>query len=210
MKKQGKPVIISAPSGTGKTTLVHSLVETLHDLDLSISHTTRPQRPGEKNGVDYHFVDESTFKDLVSRDQFLEYARVFDHYYGTSKQWVKDHMAKGRDIILEIDWQGAQQVRRLFPNAVSIFILPPSYETLHERLQQRGDDKATVSRRMHDATRELSHYAEYNFLVINDNLETARNQLAGIIRALDHGYAQQQAWFDEFVHGLLQNAPEIK
>ncbi len=209
-KKPGNLFIISAPSGTGKTTLVRALVNAVPGLHVSVSHTTRPQRPSEENGVNYHFVDQATFDDLVAREQFLEYARVFDHSYGTSRVWVEEQLARGSDIILEIDWQGARQVRHLMPGSLGIFILPPSYEALQKRLQARGDAPETVQRRMRDATRELSHYAEYDYLVINDDLDTALGQLGDIIRSAAHAYQPQRTFFDDFVAGLLRDVPDIQ
>jgi len=207
VKKPGNLFIVSAPSGAGKTTLVQKLVADQPDLDVSISHTTRPRRAGEQDGVDYHFVTAEEFEALIDRDRFLEHARVFDHYYGTSREWVGEQLAAGRDIILEIDWQGARQVRRLLPGAVGIFILPPSYQTLQQRLGGRGDDAETVARRMHDAAQELSHYNEYDFLVINDDLDAATARMGDIVRAAAHGYDRQRAFFDEFVGGMLREAP---
>lgn len=208
--KSGNLFIVSAPSGAGKTTLVQATVDAMPDLYVSVSHTTRPKRPSEEDGVDYHFIDEAGFEALIEQGQFLEYARVFDRYYGTSRRWVEDQLARGHDIILEIDWQGGRQVREQLPGAVGIFILPPSYESLQRRLQGRGDDAETVARRMQEATRELSHYDEYDFLVINDDLDTASAELGDIIRAAGHGYAQQRTFFDEFVGGLLRDAPDLE
>ena len=201
--------IISAPSGAGKTTLVHSLVESTPDLYVSISHTTRPRRGFEKDGIDYHFVDEQTFSQLIEQGQFLEHAKVFDHYYGTSRKWVEEQLAAGKDIILEIDWQGAQQVSSLMPNTVSIFILPPSYKSLESRLYDRGDDDETVQRRMRDARDEISHYAEYKFLVVNDDFTKALSELMTIVKAMRHGYWQQMEYFDNFVSELLQDQANI-
>ena len=203
MKKQGNLFIISAPSGAGKTTLVRWLTANIPNLYVSVSHTTRGRRPSEEDGRDYHFVDEGTFRSLIDADHFLEHALVFDHYYGTSRPWVKQQLADGRDIILEIDWQGAQQVHSRLPDAVGIFILPPSYETLQARLQGRGDDIDTVRRRMDEAVAELSHYREYDFLVINEDLDTARQDLAAIIRATRQGYRRHQAYFDDFMGRIL-------
>lgn len=203
MQKQGNLFVISAPSGAGKTTLVRWLTQNIQDLYVSVSHTTRPRRPSEEDGRDYHFVDEEAFRSLIAGEQFLEHARVFDHYYGTSRKWVEKQLADGRDIILEIDWQGAQQVRGHLPDVVGIFILPPSCETLQSRLQQRGDDADTVRRRMDEAVAELSHYREYDYLVINDDLDTARQDLAAIIRATRQGYRRQQAYYDEFMSRIL-------
>jgi guanylate kinase len=210
MKKRGTLFIISAPSGAGKTTLVRWLTENIPDLSVSVSHTTRQRRPAEEDGRDYHFIDEDTFRSLIADNHFLEHARVFDHYYGTSRTWVERQLADGRDIILEIDWQGAQQVRGQMPDAVGIFILPPSCETLQSRLQQRGDDADTVRRRTEEAVAELSHYREYDYLVINNDLDTARQDLAAIVRATRQGYRRQQPYYDEFMGRLLSGKMEIK
>lgn len=201
--KSGTLFIISAPSGAGKTTLVHGLLDSFPNLFVSISHTTRDKRPYEKDGIDYHFVDETTFISMVESDKFLEYAKVFDNYYGTSKQLVEEQLLAGRDIILEIEWQGARQVRQLVPNVVSIFVFPPSYETLISRLSDRGEGEEAIERRMRDAKNELSHYGEYDYLVVNDNIETALEQLRGIITTSQHSYIQQKPFFDDFVTELL-------
>jgi guanylate kinase len=210
MQKQGNLFIISAPSGAGKTTLVRWLTENIPNLTVSVSHTTRPRRPSEEDARDYHFIDEETFRSLIADDRFLEHARVFDHYYGTSRPWVEQQLADGRDIILEIDWQGAQQVRGRRPDAVGVFILPPSCETLQARLQKRGDNNDTVRRRMDEAVAELSHYREYDYLVINDDLDTARQDLAAIVRATRQGYRRQQAYYDEFMGQILSGKTKIK
>ncbi|MEJ2760768.1 MAG: guanylate kinase [Gammaproteobacteria bacterium] len=207
-EQRGNLFIVSAPSGAGKTTLVKALLETMPDLAVSISHTTRPPRPSERDGQDYHFVDEAAFLSLVEEDRFLEHARVFDHYYGTSRDWVQERLVAGVDVILEIDWQGARQVRERLPDAVGIFILPPSYATLKARLKGRGDEEATVRRRMDDAARELSHYAEYEFLVINDDLETARQDLAAVFRAAGRDYRRHRAYYDDFVDRILPGKPD--
>lgn len=204
-KKTGNLFVISAPSGAGKTSLVHSLIEMVPMLYVSISHTTRPRRPYEKDGIDYHFVDEQNFLKLVRGGQFLEHAKVFDNYYGTSRSWVEQQMAEGKDIILEIDWQGAEQVRKQIANTVNIFILPPSYQTLKSRLIGRGDDSGVVARRMQDARSEISHYRDYDFLVINDDFDTALRELDTIIRTMKLGYRQQQPFYDNFVNGLLND-----
>lgn len=203
ISKSGNLFVISAPSGAGKTSLVRSLIEMAPMLYVSISHTTRPRRPYEKDGIDYHFVDEQSFLKLIKAGQFLEHARVFDNYYGTSRSWVEQQMAEGKDIILEIDWQGAAQVRRQIANTVNIFILPPSYQTLKSRLIGRGDPEETVSRRMHGAREEIAHYRDYDFLVINDDFDTALRELNTIIRAMKQGYRQQQGYYDNFVTRLL-------
>lgn len=202
-QKTGNLFVISAPSGAGKTSLVHSLIEMVPMLYVSISHTTRPRRPYEKDGIDYHFVDEQSFLKLIKNGQFLEYARVFDNYYGTSRAWVEQQMAEGKDIILEIDWQGAEQVRKQIANTVNIFILPPSYQTLKSRLIGRGDANDIVNRRMQGAREEISHYRDYDFLVINDDFDTALAELNTIIRAMKQGYRQQMGYYNNFVARLL-------
>ena len=181
---QGILFIVSAPSGAGKTSLLRALLPEDDRLVLSISHTTRPPRPGEVDGVDYHFVSKEEFLGLAGEGAFLEQAEVFGNYYGTSEAGVREQLAGGRDVVLEIDWQGARQVRKAFPEAVSIFIAPPSIEALRERLGKRGqDDEAVIERRMRDARSELSHYPEYDYLVINDDFDTALGDLRCIVRA---------------------------
>lgn len=176
--------IISAPSGAGKTSLVKQLLATVPDIKVSVSHTTRPARPGERDGVDYYFVDSATFQALAQAGVFLESARVFDYRYGTSRHAVNERLSSGIDVILEIDWQGARQVREHIPDACSMFILPPSLDTLRRRLEQRGqDDKAVIDRRMRDAMAEISHYAEFDYIVINDDFESALSALRAIIMA---------------------------
>ena len=184
MTQTGILFIVSAPSGAGKTSLLRELLQRDRRLSLSVSHTTRPMRPGEEDGVHYHFVDIPTFERLVAEGVFIEHARVFDNYYGTSERAVRDQLASGRDVVVEIDWQGAQQVRRRFPEAVSIFIVPPSIEALRERLSGRGQDSGEViERRMRDARAELSHYPEYDYLVVNDLFDEALSGLASIVTA---------------------------
>jgi guanylate kinase len=194
----GTLYVVSAPSGAGKTSLVRALLDsTGDDLVLSVSHTTRAPRPGEVNGRDYHFVDAETFRRMIDDGAFLEHARVFDNYYGTARQGIEAQLAQGRDVILEIDWQGARQVRQALPESVGIFILPPSREALWERLCARGqDDEAVIERRMQDAVNEMSHYGEYDYLVINKVFLTARDELAAIIRCrrlLQAGQTQRHA-----------------
>jgi guanylate kinase len=204
--KPGNLLIISAPSGAGKTSLVKALVEKLPYLNVSISHTTREKRPYEKDGIDYHFVDEESFDSLIKEDEFLEYAEVFGYYYGTSRLWVKQQLQAGRDIILEIDWQGARQVKDQIDKAVGIFILPPSYQVLKSRLEGRGDKDEIVLARMQGARNELKHYSEYDFLMINDDFDTALHELQTIIAAMKHGYHQQQDFYDNFVRQILNDA----
>lgn len=176
--------IVSAPSGAGKTSLLAELVPSDERLVGSVSHATRAMRPDEQDGVHYHFVSVEAFEALVGQGAFLEHARVFDNYYGTSEKGVRDQLASGRDVVLEIDWQGARQVRQCFPDAVSVFIVPPSMAALQSRLSNRGqDDAAVVARRMADARSELSHFPEYDYLVVNDEFSGALEDLRAIVRA---------------------------
>ncbi|MGD2112344.1 MAG: guanylate kinase [Gammaproteobacteria bacterium] len=181
----GTLYIVSAPSGAGKSSLVKALLESAGEgLALSVSHTTRAPRPGEVDGREYHFTSTEQFETLIAAGDFLEHARVFDNFYGTSRRAVESQLAAGQDVILEIDWQGARKVRAQLPDTVSIFILPPTRAALAERLAARGqDDAAVIARRMRDAVSEMSHYEEYDYLVINDVFEQARDELAAIIRA---------------------------
>jgi guanylate kinase len=175
--------IVAAPSGGGKSSLIRALLERDHGMRLSVSHTTRPARPGEKDGVHYHFVSPEAFLELVSRDAFLEHARVFDHYYGTARNQVERQLASGHDVLLDIDWQGARQVKHSFPSARSIFILPPSMAELRERLTLRGQDSAAViDRRMRDAGSEISHWKEFDYVIVNDDFTAALSDLEGVVR----------------------------
>ena len=184
----GRLFVISAPSGAGKTSLVKTLVERSNNLAVSVSHTTRSMRPGEVDGVNYHFVSESAFTHLRDSEGFFEWAQVFDNYYGTSREGVEHQLAKGLDVILEIDWQGARQVKSLVESAVSIFVLPPSTEALRERLTGRGqDDAPVIERRMQSARDEITHYTEADFVVLNDVFNEALSDLESII------YSQQPA-----------------
>ncbi|SDO41720.1 guanylate kinase [Halomonas shengliensis] len=179
---QGTLFIVSAPSGAGKTSLVRELIESLDGIQVSVSHTTRARREGEVDGVNYHFVDVPGFEAMIERGEFFEYARVFDNYYGTSRPAVQAALAAGQDVILEIDWQGARQVRQQMPEAVSVFILPPSREELERRLAGRGtDEHAVIARRMRDAVSEMSHHDEYDYLVINDDFTTALDELRALV-----------------------------
>ena len=195
---------ISAPSGAGKTSLVKSLVKQDSQIMVSISHTTRAIRPGEKDGHDYHFIDETTFKTMLDEHAFLEHAQVFQNYYGTSQHWVETTLKKGIDVILEIDWQGAQQIRRQYPHTHSIFILPPSRMALRERLMTRGQDKDDIiQRRMQAAIDEMSHYVEAQSLVINDDFNQALNDLHSIIKANRLKTNQQQIKHQQLLTELL-------
>jgi guanylate kinase len=180
----GTLFIISAPSGAGKTSLVAELLDRLDNIRVSISHTTRPSRSGETDGLDYHFVSHQQFATMVKQQQFVEHAKVHSNYYGTSQEWLKSTLNEGVDVILEIDWQGANQVRKKFPSSKSIFILPPSKQALYERLKGRGQDSDTViQQRVAAANEEMSHYNEADYLVINDQFDLACKQLQSIIQA---------------------------
>lgn len=182
MSSLGTLYTVSAPSGAGKTSLVAALVKSNPEVCVSISHTTRAMRPGEVDGVNYHFTDIATFEKMLEEDAFLEHARVFGNLYGTSQKWVEDTLNQGIDVILEIDWQGAQQVRRLLPSTVSLFILPPSLACLRQRLTGRGtDDDAIIDGRMAEAISEMSHYVEADYLIINDDFTTALAQFQALI-----------------------------
>jgi guanylate kinase len=180
----GTLYIVSAPSGAGKTSLVRQLIGQVSDLVLSVSHTTRENRNGESDGIDYHFISTGAFVEMINNAEFLEHAQVFGHYYGTSEAWVKNQLKTGLDVILEIDWQGATQVRRLMPEACSIFILPPSRAILEERLRNRGrDSDEVIAQRLAEAKEEMSHYSEANYLIINDDFDAALAQLKSVLMA---------------------------
>ena len=186
--KAGKLFVITAPSGAGKTSLIEALMRDDPSLKLSISYTTRAPRPGEKNAVDYHFVDDRTFIAMRERGEFLESAEVHGYRYGTSKKVITEALARGEDLILEIDWQGAQQVRRIYPECVGIFILPPSVEELERRMRSRGQDaEAVIRRRLENAREELAHAGEFNYAIINKDFQTAQGELKQIIRKERHG-----------------------
>ena len=190
--KTGQLYVVSAPSGAGKTSLVSKLLEQDPKIQVSVSHTTRNPRPGEVNGINYNFVSIEEFEKLIGDAGFLEHAKVFNNYYGTSQKWVDEKLAQGTDIILEIDWQGAQQVRQCYPDVISIFILPPSREELRSRLASRGQDSDTViEERMAQARSESSHYPEYDYLVINDDFDHALSDLASIFVAQRLSQARQ-------------------
>lgn len=179
---EGTLYIISAPSGAGKTSLVKAAIDSIDRLGVSVSHTTRTIRPGETDGVNYHFTERDQFQAMINNNAFLEQAEVFGNFYGTSTQWVQDTLKQGEDVILEIDWQGAKQVRKLMPKAVSIFILPPSQAALRERLQGRGQDsEEVIQQRLAGSKEEISHYVEFDYIVINDDFDVALSELSGII-----------------------------
>lgn len=208
---QGTLYIVSAPSGAGKTSLVRALLERLDGIQVSVSHTTRQMRPGEADGINYHFVDIATFERMAERGDFFEHARVFDNYYGTSRPAVQKLLDAGQDVILEIDWQGARQVRGQFSDAVSIFILPPSREALRERLSSRAtDDSATIDRRMRDATSEMSHLNEYDHIIINDDFNEAAAGLEAIVLSERSRLARVRESHDSLLQGLLSRIEGVE
>lgn len=184
----GRLIVISAPSGAGKTTLVKALLAGEPNLRLSVSHTTRARRPTEEGGREYHFVSVAQFQALIAQGAFLEHARVFDNYYGTSREFVQQQLAAGHDVLLEIDWQGAQQVRQALPECISVFILPPSQRALAERLARRATDTSDViARRLADAAADMAHYREFDYVVVNDDFQQAVAELRSIVEG--HGEA---------------------
>lgn len=200
----GTLYIVSAPSGAGKTSLVKALIEQIDTLRVSVSHTTRAMRPGETDGVNYHFTRREDFLEQVGRGDFLEHAEVFGNLYGTSQSTVERTLAEGHDLILEIDWQGAQQVRRALPQARSIFILPPSSAALQDRLSNRGQDSDDViAGRMTQAIDEMSHYVEYDYIVINDDFHTALDDMKSILRCGRLTLAHQQNLNVQLLTALL-------
>ncbi len=200
----GTLYIIAAPSGGGKSSLVKALLKVMPKLRVSVSYTTRPMRPGEQEGVEYHFVNQATFDDLLRKNTFLEHARVFDHCYGTSRDWVLERLQEGVDVILEIDWQGARQVRQLLPQSVGIFILPPSRAQLDERLHARAQDPDDViAQRMRGAITELKHYDEFDYLVLNDDFDLALADLQAIIRCRQLRTAAQVVKLKDLLTSLL-------
>jgi guanylate kinase len=201
---KGTLYVISAASGAGKTSLVAAVLQRVTDIEVSVSHTTRAPREGEKDGVNYHFVDKAVFEAMVEAGEFIESAMVFGNMYGTSRQHLQEQLLKGKDVILEIDWQGARQIRKLMNDCRSIFIVPPSIAALRQRLTSRGqDDETIINRRMREAVSEMSHYVEFEYLVINDDFDEARENLVAIIMGermlLEH---QQQKHADLLVELL--------
>lgn len=200
----GTLYIVSAPSGAGKTSLIKALVDSQAQIRVSVSHTTRAMRPGEVDGVNYHFTERQAFIEMLERDEFLEHAEVFGNLYGTSQRWLEQTLREGLDLILEIDWQGAQQVRRLMPQAKSIFILPPTPEALRQRLTNRGQDSDDIiDVRMREAVSEMSHYVEYDYIVINDDFTRALDDLKAIFRANQLLQIPQQQRFSDLLCQLL-------
>lgn len=204
MTSTGTLYTVSAPSGAGKTSLVTALIQRCQDLRVSVSHTTRAMRPGEEDGVNYHFTSEENFLGMLQRTEFLEHARVFGNLYGTSRVWVEEQLTAGTDVILEIDWQGAQQVKHQLPDTRAIFIMPPSRETLEERLTSRGQDgQEIIATRMAEAVEEMSHYVQGDFLVVNNDFEQALDELQAIITCQRLRIGRQQVVLRELLHSLL-------
>lgn len=201
---KGTLYTVSAPSGAGKTSLVKALVESTQDIGVSVSHTTRDIRPGEENGVNYHFVSHADFEQMLEQKAFLEHAPVFGNFYGTSQAWVEDTLNSGQDVILEIDWQGAAQVRKLLPETVGVFILPPSKAALRQRLTGRGqDDDSVIDARMAEAESESSHYVETDFLIINDDFDTALEEFRAVIFSQRLQLNKQKLRHDALLKDLL-------
>ena len=199
----GNLFIISAPSGAGKTSLVHALLNLNPHIDLSISYTTRDPRSGEQNGKDYYFVSREDFLAMANRGEFLESAEVYGNLYGTSQIWISQEIATGRDVLLEIDWQGAAQVRRLFPDCISVFILPPSIAALETRLKGRGKDNDTViAKRLAAAREDIAHVAEFDYVIINDNLNNALRELDAVVLSAKLTCAKQLARHQALINQL--------
>ena len=204
---EGTLFVISAASGAGKTSLVKAVLQQVSDIEVSVSHTTRAPREGEVDGVDYHFVDKETFEGMVEAGEFIESATVFGNMYGTSQQHLQEQLLKGRDVILEIDWQGARQIRRLMNDCRAIYIVPPSITALRERLTSRGqDDESVISKRMREAISEMSHYVEFDYLIINDDFDEARDNLAAIIKSNRMLHEHQQQKHAELLSKLLSGS----
>ncbi|WP_417349767.1 guanylate kinase [Ferrimonas sp.] len=205
MTRRGNLFIVSAPSGAGKSSLIGALLKDKPaDMQVSVSHTTRAPRPGESDGVHYHFVDKEAFKALIDQGAFFEWAEVFGNYYGTSRVTIEQTLDKGIDVFLDIDWQGARQVKALMPEAIGIFILPPSREELERRLNSRGQDSAdTIAARMADAVDEMSHYDEYDYLIVNEDFDTALADLSAIVLANRLHLAGQKSVHGDMLDDLL-------
>ena len=203
---EGQLFIISAPSGAGKTSLVRQLVQRVNNLQVSVSHTTRPMRPNDKDGLDYFFVDKAEFERMIEAGEFLEHASVFGNYYGTSCAAVEKNLSNGVDILLEIDWQGAEQVRKKMPDAGAIFILPPSKEALVERLKGRASDSdEVIARRTAEAVEEMRHYGSADYLVINDLFDVAVGELVALIESKRLTIARQSALHRNLIDSLIKN-----
>jgi guanylate kinase len=201
---RGKLFVIAAPSGAGKTSLVRALIERVPSLRFSISYTTRKPRPNEQHGRDYFFVDHAGFERMVAAGEFLEHARVFDNYYGTSKPQVESMLADGENVLLEIDWQGAQQIRRALPECKSIFILPPSREALEQRLRGRNtDNEAVIARRLRDSIADMSHWNEFEYVVVNDDFKRATDDLESIVAGRGEALLRDRSELQTLIRRLL-------
>jgi guanylate kinase len=202
--QRGKLFVIAAPSGAGKTSLVRALMQRRPSLRFSISYTTRQQRPNERDGHDYFFVDKPEFERMVAARDFLEHARVFDNYYGTSRSQVERLLDASQDVLLEIDWQGAQQIRRTLPECRSIFVLPPSREALEQRLRGRGTDSdEVIARRLRDSLADLSHWSEFDYIVVNDDFDRATGELEAIVTGQGEHLRRDRAELRELLARLL-------
>ncbi|HEX7116035.1 MAG TPA: guanylate kinase [Steroidobacter sp.] len=202
--ERGKLFVIAAPSGAGKTSLVRALMERLPELKFSISYTTREPRPNEVHGQDYFFVDKPTFERMIQAGEFLEHANVFDNYYGTSRSQVEQHLEAGHHVLLEIDWQGAQQVRRAMPECRSIFVLPPSRSALEQRLRGRGtDSEEVIARRLRDSIADMSHWNEFDYIVVNDDFERATNDLQAIVSGRGEALKRDRSEIQTLIPTLL-------
>jgi guanylate kinase len=197
----GNLFVVVAPSGAGKTSLVNELLQREPNIRLSISYTTRAPREGELHARDYHFVTREAFEKMIAADDFLEHANVFGNYYGTSRRWIEQQLSGDHDVLLEIDWQGAQQVRRLFPHMVGIFIMPPSIEELRRRLQRRGKDAPrTIETRLSGAREDISHVLEFEYIIVNESFDSAATDLHAVVRATRVSRAQQESRLEKLVN----------
>ena len=202
--RRGRLFVVAAASGTGKTSLVRELTQRVPGLGFSVSHTTRPRRPNEVDGRDYHFVDRIAFQHMIDADEFLEYASVFDNLYGTARPQVEAALDAGRDLLLEIDWQGAQQIRARMPEAIDVFILPPSRAALSERLTNRRTDSAEViARRLRDSVTDLSHWRDFRYVIVNDRFDQALADLERIVSGDPRGLERARPGLQEFTATLL-------
>lgn len=196
----GNLFVVVAPSGAGKTSLVNELLQREPNVRLSVSYTTRAPREGELNGREYHFVARAEFERMIAADDFLEHANVFGNYYGTSRRWIEQQLSGDHDVLLEIDWQGAQQVRKLFPHMVGVFIMPPSIDELRRRLQRRGTDAPeTIERRVSGAREDISHVLEFEYIIVNESFDSAATDLHAVVRATRVSRAQQAVRLEKLV-----------
>ncbi|MCZ6870450.1 MAG: guanylate kinase [Gammaproteobacteria bacterium] len=203
-QRHGTLFVVSAPSGTGKTSIVRAALDRDAALTVSVSYTTRPQRGAEQNGRDYQFIDVPTFEHMLEQGEFLEHAEVFGHYYGTSGSWVRGQLDAGLDVVLEIDWHGAQQVRHALPESVAVFVLPPSRKALKERLKARGeDDRQVIEERLKSAISEMAHYVEYDYLIVNEDFDQAVERFLAVVVAQRQHIGSQQMLLAPLLRELL-------